>query len=401
MKRSFPYKSRFSEFLFLLFVLYFTACTSTPKRDFNFIALPETINKDPNKTLSSSEVEYDLSQAIYALETAYSGKRFLPKGEFHALMKNLEGIRGGDSVLNFCEKMDRYLDAVSDSHLSAKFNDENCYKSPGKRKPSVGKNFYAEKNGTPWNVRLEKKNRKSALLISITGFPPSTSPAWAGFIESVQHHLPKANLIIIDMRGNGGGDDTTGYELSALLAGSELKTPYAKQWSNTTPEAQQLFVNTFEHWARIVQEEGKPVPSHLLDLKKTFIARREKALKGEMAAQSSGSYGQDFVLEKSARKPIYILIDADCASSCESTTDAFENNTLVKTVGENTAGYVHFGNSGGVILKNSGIRLQVAISYNSYLDGRFIEKVGITPKIPVPAGSDAKEYAWNDFFMKK
>jgi len=85
------------------------------------------------------------------------------------------------------------------------------------------------------------------------------------------------------------------------------------------------------------------------------------------------------------------LIDADCASSCESTTDAFENNTLVKTVGENTAGYVHFGNSGGVILKNSGIRLQVAISYNSYLDGRFIEKVGITPKIPVPAGSDAKE----------
>lgn len=94
------------------------------------------------------------------------------------------------------------------------------------------------------------------------------------------------------------------------------------------------------------------------------------------------------------------MIDADCASSCESTTDFFEYNSLVKTVGENSAGYVHFGNNGNVILKNSGIVLQMAISYNSYKDGRFIEKKGITPKIQVPAGKDAMEFAWADYLKK-
>jgi len=53
-----------------------------------------------------------------------------------------------------------------------------------------------------------------------------------------------------------------------------------------------------------------------------------------------------------------------------------------------------------VFLKNSGINLQMAMSYNTYFDGRFIEKKGIIPKIRVPAGKDALEYAWNDFLNK-
>lgn len=109
------------------------------------------------------------------------------------------------------------------------------------------------------------------------------------------------------------------------------------------------------------------------------------------------SKGGDFVYENSIKKPIYILIDATCASSCESTTDFFEFNPLAKTIGENTAGYIHFGNNGNVFLKNSGVNLQIAVSYNSYHDGRFLEKKGITPKIRVPQGQDAMKFAWDDF----
>ncbi len=178
------------------------------------------------------------------------------------------------------------------------------------------------------------------------------------------------------------------------------KQPYASQWTNPSPEASQLFVNTFEYWARSSLKDEKEPPAHILQLKKDFIEKRDLALKNKSQnrSETTEDRNEEFDISKSIQKPIYILIDGDCASSCESTVDFFEYNTLVKTVGENTAGYIHFGNNGSVFLKNSGIQLQMAMSYNSYLDGRFIEKTGITPKIKVPKGKNAMDFAWSDFF---
>lgn len=369
-----------------ILALFLCACASNQKRDYRFIEIPEAINKDPQKTLSVDEVKHDISQAIYALDTAYSGKKFLPGGQYQGLVKDLGEITGPSSVANLCEKIDGYMDAVSDNHLGAKFNTRFCFSNSKSHKDGVGKNFYSEKNDIQWKVQTSRQKKKTALLISITGFPKSTSPVWNGFIDAVKAQMSKVDFIVLDMRGNGGGDDTKGFELSTLLAGKKLKTPYGQQWNNPNPEAYQMFVNTFEYWARLRRDEGKEVPAYILDLKKEFIAKRDLALKGTLpdpAGDDGG--GKDFDLNKSVRKPIYILIDADCASSCESTTDFLEFNTLAKTVGENTAGYVHFGNNGNVFLKNSGINLQMAMSYNTYLDGRFIEKTGIPPKIRVPA----------------
>lgn len=382
-------------------VVLLCGCVSNPKRDYRFIEIPETINKNPQRILSPQEVRYDISQTLYALDTAYSGKKFLPDGENPSLINKISKVSGPLTVAEMCQKIDSFMDAVSDNHLGAKFNDKFCFPNTKNHEGQVGKNFYSTKNDIPWKVQISRQKRKTALLISITGFPKSTSPVWGGFIDAVRAQMSKADFIILDMRGNGGGDDTKGFELSTLLAGEKLKTPYGKQWNNPNPEAYQLFVNTFEYWARLRRDEGKEVPAYILDLKKEFIAKRNMALKGTPPeATDDDGGGKDFDLNKSVRKPIYILIDAGCASSCESTTDFFEFNSLAKTVGENTAGYVHFGNNGNVFLKNSGINLQMAISYNTYFDGRFIEKTGITPKIRVSAGKDALEYAWSDFLNK-
>ncbi len=391
------------KFLNYLLLIAIAGCASAPKHDYRFIEIPPEINKNPDKTLSPEQVTFDIEQATYALENAYSGSKHLPNGEFKTLIENIRSIRGPLTVQDFCHKVDSYMDRVSDNHLAAKFNNKSCFPNVRKENGSVGTNFYKEKNDTPWSTRLDKKKNKTALMISITGFPKSTSPVWNGFLEKVKESLPEANFVVIDMRGNGGGDDTTGFELSTLLAGAPLKRPYGPQWNSFKPETYQLFVNTFEYWARLRKDDAKEVPQYIVQLKSDFIKKRDQALKGErpsMGGDDEESKGQDFTYEKSIKKPIYILIDAGCASSCESTTDYFEFNSLVKTVGENTAGYVHFGNNGNVFLKNSGTNLQMAISYNSYLDGRFIEKKGITPKVRVPSGQDAMRFAWDDFLKQ-
>ena len=388
--------------LFLFSSLFFIACASNPKRDYTFIENPETINVNPDKNLSGAEVKHDIAQAIYALNTAYSGKKFLPHGQFDNLVKGISQINAPMKAAELCEKIDYHMHNVSDNHLSAKFNKNHCFKNSNRRAGSVGKNFYKEKNDIPWTVQLSKKNKKTALLISITSFPSSTNPVWSGFIDLVKKELPKSNLVILDMRGNGGGDDSKGFALASLLAGAELKEPYAKQWNNPAPEAQQVFINSFDYWINLAKADGKEAPPYLVELKRKYVEKRDLSLKPISATEivTNDANGSDFSLERSIKKPIYILIDADCASSCESTTDFFEYNTLVKTVGENTAGYVHFGNNGIVFLKNSGIGLQMATSYNSYTDGRFIEKKGITPKIKVPAGKDAMDFAWYDFLKE-
>lgn len=374
-------------------------CTSTPKRDFRFIEIPEVVNVDQNKVLTLEELKFDISQALYALNTAYSGKKFLPPGEFQKLVEPIGEIDKPSSVAELCEKIGRLMFVVSDSHLDAKFNNTPCFKRPNSQVGTVGKNVYSDKNGIPWKVKIIKKNNSAALLISITEFPQSTNPVWNGFIDEVKTNLSKSHLVVIDMRGNGGGDDTKGFELSALLAGGAIKSPYKKQWSNPSPEAKQLFVNSVEYSSRLKKAEGKEIPPYLVELKKKFLEARNKSLKGPdfKDANDADDNESDFDLEKSIKKPIYILIDAECGSSCESSTDFFENNPLVKTVGENTAGYVHFGNNGNVFLKNSGINLKMATSFNSYVDGRFIEKTGIKPKIQVPSGKDALDYVWKDF----
>ena len=384
--------------------LFAVSCTIAPKKDYRFIEIPDTVNEYSNKALNESQVRYDVSQLIYALKKAYSGRRFLPKKEFPDLIEKISRLEQPQTAFELCETIDKYLDQVSDNHLNAKFNNKICYKSHFNRDGSVGNNYYT-KGEVHWDAQIRRKEGHSALLLSITSFPSHKSPLWNGFIQKVKSLLPKSDLVVLDMRGNGGGDDTVGKELSDLLAGTKLKTPYRSQWTSQTPESFQLLINTFEYWIRKEKAEGKVTLQYLLELKEEFKDKRNQAVQGKIPLEKWKDIGKgdgltDFKISKSIQKLVYILFDADCGSSCESTIDFFEFNTLVKTVGQNSAGYIHFGNNGNVILKNSGIRVQMAISYNSYQDGRFIEKIGITPDIRVPSGKNAMAFAWKDYLTQ-
>ena len=96
------------------------------------------------------------------------------------------------------------------------------------------------------------------------------------------------------------------------------------------------------------------------------------------------------------KTPIYILMDRGCGSSCESSIHSFEYNPNVKKVGQNTYGSLHFGNIGLFYLPHSLLGINMATHANFFRDGRFIEKIGITPDIYVPDGQDVY-----DFLVKK
>ena len=69
----------------------------------------------------------------------------------------------------------------------------------------------------------------------------------------------------------------------------------------------------------------------------------------------------------------------------------------MKRVGENTAGFIHFGNLGFFILPYSRMRGEIASTFNAYRDERFVEVSGIEPHLRVSSGKDAFETAFSDF----
>jgi C-terminal processing protease CtpA/Prc len=200
--------------------------------------------------------------------------------------------------------------------------------------------------------------------------------------------------VIFDLRSNGGGDDTFGYRLSAFFHKTSgdfnFPNPYEKQVTSQTPETQVLKVNVAKYWLRGKVSEKKPL--------ETYLGEQEEELQRILAnrlPEQKVSYNDkipnDWTFDGYSN-PIYILIDENCYSSCESTVDTFEYNPNVKKVGRSTGGMIHFGNVSPAFLKHSKLYVQIPTHANIYRDGRFIEKEGIKPDVEVNSGKDALKF---------
>lgn len=228
------------------------------------------------------------------------------------------------------------------------------------------------------------------------------SSAWNGFLDRVKSKISTTDLVIFDVRGNSGGDESTGYMLSALFHKEDnfknLLTPYAKQVTSQTPETLTLKMNSAKIGIRWDKE-----PKNYYQ---KWLVESENALTQVIAGQRPEIREvHEKTIDKSWRfnghkLPIYILMDSRCASSCESSIDAFEMNPYVKKVGTNTSGTLHFGNITSLFLKNSKLNIQIPTHANFYRDNRFIEKVDIKPDITLPVGTDAFTFLKENILKK-
>ncbi|MFC1482236.1 S41 family peptidase [Myxococcota bacterium] len=91
-------------------------------------------------------------------------------------------------------------------------------------------------------------------------------------------------------------------------------------------------------------------------------------------------------------RPILVLVNRGCASSCESTLESLVRHPRVVTVGQNTGGYVSFGNNGCILLRHSQIMVQLATDYWRRASKAFEEKVGYRPDVVLPVETDALQY---------
>lgn len=380
---------------------------------FNYLDLKlsdKTILKSPDK-LKAEDVKSDVELLLYGLREGYGGFKYLPKSEIEGVNQSLAKIandRRIKSVADFCDQIGDAMWILQDNHIRAKLGDTTCgpKKIAAHRIGTVGVNFgkaESDKTKKPFVIQVEQFRGRKVAKLSITAFPFHEDSAWNGFDEALDV-IKASDAFILDLRGNGGGDDSRGYQLAEMLIGSKVTPDWDTTIKRQTPETLTLFRNMFVYSKMTMLAKGQTPEAYLDERIKETDAKIELAANGKLPAEERIDYKpvKPMALnEHSYRGPIFLLVDASCASSCESSMNTIKLHPHARTVGENTAGYFHFGDVGKLVLPKSKIVLMVPTKSNMYASGKIYDKVGFPPDIRVPQGEDAMRYAMDGIAIKK
>lgn len=385
--------------------LLLPACMAMPASD--VLAAPTPANlllRDndplrPPRRLNSAEVQRDMELLVYALDRGYAGCRFVPADAFQQAKDRLRSLAQNSESLRpskLCDSIGNILWSLPDAHLSARIPPgEECgaLRRRAHRTPRAGENTGRKHRG-PWSLAYRRIRREEIPVLAIKKFPPREDAAWQGYTEEIGRLLSSPSLII-DLRGNGGGDDSRGFELAEKLVGQPLGPGWDETIFRETPETFALFRNIGSLMAREQAKDGV-VPTHIASFLEKNQRLYDTSLKGTMAEERIERHEHPYRFHASSNaypNPIYVLVDSDCGSSCESTLEALRAHPKTVVIGERTAGFVHFGNVGVLVLPSSRIFIGIPTKFNRYATGKFFDKVGFEPDVSVKAGEDALDVA--------
>lgn len=343
----------------------------------------------PKDNLTAEEINEDIKILNYALNKAYGGVRVHPKSVIEGVESELEKINGAMAPERFCESVAKALFLIPDGHINIALNNKSCARRDRVVR-NVGNNLNKSKKN--WAIFSKKEKSKNVLVIAISNFPPGL---WPGFEVELKKQIKKAQVIVIDLRGNSGGDDLSGKRMADIIAGHEVNEPVEEGVQRQSPEALIIWMNYLNVVKKMILENA-PKNKAALESTEGYLSKA----KAELELANAGTL-EEFKIERSKtnavgsskdiafKGKIFILQDRKCFSSCESTIDFFEYLPNVTRVGDNTGGMIQFGNVGVFKLKNSGIGIQMPTKANIYKDKRFVELTGIAPNVSVEDGKDA------------
>lgn len=363
---------------------------ASPHVDANDLAFRPSDTLLPPATLLPEQTATDLAVARFAYREAYGGYPYVDAADRDELERRLDELHEFTDPNALCDAIAAALSRLPDAHLSAKLGRRRCGGKPAHlRVPSVGASAHPADRKAPWALQW----RQRVALLSIKSFPAGDAPPWAGYDEAVDRLLT-ADAVIVDLRGNSGGDDTRGFQLARSLIGTEVAPGHAVVHQRQTMASTTVMLNWLglELTGAAEREDidSPHIPAFLVEQRRLQL----RILRGEVEPWVHRKVARHPIPSPPAYdRPVFILADAACASSCESSLEALRSHPRARFVGERTAGFIHFGNGGLVVLPHSQIRLYVPTKYNEYSDGTFYDKVGFTPDVAVPPGRDAFDVA--------
>ena len=287
--------------------------------------------------LTAQEREAEALFILGKMETVYSHLENKQKlfGFSYAAVKEqfLSRVRAAGSDSEYRAALREFIKLFSDPHLSAAFYDGGSQPQPP-QPPAVTNTL------TEDGILITRVSR-------LTGEPEEFEK---GFGESLE--LAKnARALVVDMRGNHGGND--GYTRSYISLLIDKPIPAGRVTIKISSE-------TLARYGEL--EEDPENPGWTPFLRGVIQPRGDSPFKG----------------------PVAMLIDGGCVSSCEGSAVMFKFSGMAKLYGETTMGSSGYPVTIPLPHSSGAVRIPTWIQIQP--DGTPIEDHGIEPHVPTATG---------------
>lgn len=316
----------------------------------------------------SNACQSEFAQMVKVVNADYSGYKDKIRGkekERAALEDRLRTEASQTKDFAVCPKILRqYVAWFRDGHLSVSLVEANS-----EDKTEQPLQDFTSQNDL-FKPKLEFLDENTALL-KISSFEINYKPILDALLKQNQEKLAVTQTLIIDLRNNGGGGDSTYENLLPLLYTNPIKTIGADIWASAA---------NIKFYDDLMQNQTLP--------EKIKVQLRLIVSKMKIKPNTLVSMGDDGMLKLNKTlvfpKQVAILINKNCASTTEQFLLAAKQSRKVKIFGDsNSAGVLDYANVRDVILPSGKMILNVPASRSRRLPNNPVDPDGIAPDVKI------------------
>jgi hypothetical protein len=240
-----------------------------------------------------------------------------------------------------------YLTLIKDHHTS-------IYLTPSDAKNKT-ENAHENKSNYEFMQLSDQLN-----YVRVSSFSGYLKKELDVFYDTIAQRLMSKPFMVLDLRDNAGGNDNCYYALMNYLYTKPIKVDDCDVW---------------------VSEENLRLYNKMFHTNTTLL---EKMNKAKLNSFVPISQNQTWKIDNPSRYPckVFILQNRSIGSSAEDLIQYAKQSNKVITLGDNTGGYMGFGNVISVRTPKNIFQLQSTTT--KYKNGSQFEYVGIPPDIRLP-----------------
>ncbi len=290
-----------------------------------------------------------------------------------------------------CMFYQRDFHGIQESFLLTGNNLEHYMGSAWYRNGTFGSN---EKNIETDPMRVEfRKINPDFVYLKLGSFMQWKVNLLDSIIKANDTIIRQTKYLIIDLRGNSGGDGTTSNRLLQLIYTNPVIYPSSQ--IRSSPEIIQS-VQQGISW----MEKNDPSSSYLAARRQ--LLEKLKAHSGELVSTGDSTIRK---MNSVYQYPEKVAVLADKGSASASEYFLFESmqSKKVTRFGTNTAGAMDYGNVHEIRLSCDEFKVRAATSRNGWIDrfGLRIDNIGFKPDVYIPQDEDWIEFVVRYWSNKK
>lgn len=325
--------------------------------------------KSPETKLTAEQVRHEVSVFARILINVYCGWPFHNEVLKRKILKTLLTIRNNAHDMTSAELLEQIrpaIEIIPDNHINLRMVGHNMGVRTTLRKPrpNVGKNIASGK-------KFHTTQHGNIGIIAVPTLSGWTDDAREKFEEQWRTILPQSEILIIDLRNNGGGNDKPLSDMADYILGDENFPIARRQYIRNNPDANAV----------------KKIYRQSIGTKFNIKSTTDPIIYTDNS--NSDTLPKFDATRAGFNGPIYILIDGGVMSSGELICTLLHNHPKARFVGTNTRGGEVYGyNYADILLPHSHMQFNVGCVYRELFTENF-ELNGYEPDIKCTDGMDA------------